>query len=741
MTAVAEIQPTAKRTEKVELAIGGMTCAACAARVQKVLGKAPGVTAAGVNFATARATVQFNPAATGVDQLAAAVQDAGYEATPAALVKNEEAEKAREFQSLRRDFWLASILTLPVLLMAMSHGTIPWLRGPWVNAAQMLLVTPVVIWCGRRFFLGAWAGAKHLTADMNTLIAVGTAAAYLYSVAATLRPAWFVANPAHGAMADVYFEAAGVIIALVLLGRMMEAGARGRTGEAIRRLMGLQARVARVVRHGAEQDVPVEEVGVGDLVIVRPGEKIAVDGEVVEGQSAVEESMLTGESAPVEKGPGDGVFGATVNGVGLLKVRATRVGSETALAQIVKLVQEAQGSKAPIARLADVVSGIFVPVVMAIALITFVAWLLVGGGASAALVAAVSVLIIACPCALGLATPTAVMVGTGRGAQLGVLIKGGEALERLEKVGTLIFDKTGTLTRGKPSVTAIDAESPFTDATLLQLAASVEAGSEHPLGGAIIAQARERGLELLPASDFLAHPGRGVEARVQGRRVLAGNAALLAEISQIKESDASIRVAVDGRYAGSISIADPVKPTAAIALRQLISMNLRVAMLTGDRRAVAQSVARELGINEVMAEVLPSQKAAEVARFKATAPPKSLVAMVGDGINDAPALAAADLGIAMGTGTDVAIAAADVTLIGGDLQGIVTALRLGHATMATIRQNLFWAFLYNLLGIPIAAGLLYPLTHWQLSPMIASAAMSLSSVSVVGNSLRLRRFR
>lgn len=729
---------TTRGVEKIELAIGGMTCAACAARVQKVLGRAEGVKAAGVNFATARATVQFDPAATGVAQLEEAVRDAGYEARPAEAVKDEAGEKARELAALRRDFRVAAVLTLPVVVMAMSHGAIPWLRGAWVNWAELVLVTPVVVWCGRRFFKGAWAGARHLAADMNTLIAVGTGAAYLYSVAATVRPGWFVAHGAHGQMADVYFEAAGVIIALVLLGRMMEAGARGRTGEAIRRLMGLQAKRARVVREGVERDVAVEEVGVGDVVIVRPGEKIAVDGEVVEGKSAVEESMLTGESVPVEKGVGDGVFGATVNGMGLLKVRATRVGSETALAQIVKLVQEAQGSKAPIARLADVVSGIFVPIVMGVAVVTFGVWLLCGAGMGAAVVAGVSVLIIACPCALGLATPTAVMVGTGKGAELGVLIKGGEALERLEKVGVVVLDKTGTVTAGRPAVTGVRVANGFSEGEVLRLAGSVEAGSEHPLAAAVVAEARRRGLGLGSVQGFAAIAGRGVEGVVEGRRVVVGNRGMLREKGIEAEGEGAMLVAVEGVFAGAIEVSDPVKAGSAGAVAALQGMGMEVVLLTGDRREVAEAVGREVGIERVVAEVLPAEKAAEVARLRGAG---KAVAMVGDGINDAPALAAADVGVAMGTGTDVAMAAGDVTVIGGEVGGVVTAVRLSRATMRVIRQNLFWAFVYNVVGIPLAAGVLYPLTGWQLSPMVASAAMSLSSVSVVGNSLRLRGFR
>jgi Cu+-exporting ATPase len=725
--------------EKAELAIGGMTCAACAARVQKVLNRAEGVKAAGVNFATARATVQFDPAATGVEQLAAAVRDAGYEAAPAAAVRDERERQAAEVRGLRRDFWIAAVLTLPVLVMAMSHGAVGWLRGGWTAWVELVLTTPVVVWAGRRFFASAFAAARHGAADMNTLIAVGTGAAFGASVVATVAPGVFGASGMAGmeAGAPVYFEAAAVIITLVLLGRLMEAGARGRTGEAIRRLMGLAPKTARVVRDGAEVEVAVETLAVGDLLVVRPGEKIATDGEVVEGRSAVDESMLTGESVPVEKAGGAAVFGATINGNGLLKVRATRVGSDTALAQIVRLVQEAQGSKAPIARLADVISGIFVPIVLGIALVTFGAWMAAGDGFGHALLAAVSVLIIACPCALGLATPTAVMVGTGRGAELGVLIKGGEALERLERVGTVVLDKTGTVTAGRPAVTGVMAAGGFSEDEVLRLAASAEAASEHPLAAAVVAEARGRRLELSPVGTFVAHPGRGVDATVEGRRVLVGNRTLLAERGVAANVEGAMLLAIDGTFAGAIAVADPVKATSAAAVAELRAMGLGVVLLTGDREIVAKEVAAAVGIERVVAGVLPGEKAAEVGRLRGEA---AAVAMVGDGINDAPALAAADVGIAMGTGTDVAMAAADVTLMSGDLRGVVTAVRLARATLRTIRQNLFWAFVYNVIGIPLAAGALYPLTGWQLSPMIASAAMSLSSVSVVANSLRLRRF-
>jgi Cu+-exporting ATPase len=607
---------------------------------------------------------------------------------------------------------------------------------------------------------------------MNTLIALGTGAAYLFSIVATLFPAAVAGaaggthHPAGPVRAPVYFEAAAVIIALVLLGRMLEARAKARTGDAIRRLIGLQAKVARVLRDGREQEIPVEQVVPGDRVLVRPGERIPVDGIITEGESAVDESMLTGESLPVEKRVGDIVFGATMNRTGAFRFEATKVGQETALQQIIRLVQEAQGSKAPIQRLADAISGVFVPAVLMIAIATFVLWFDVAPAATRlqqALVAAVSVLIIACPCALGLATPTAVMVGTGRGAENGVLIKGGESLERAHRIDTIVLDKTGTITEGRPEVTDVviaDRGSPIADpgiegtdsspeATLLRLAAGVERRSEHPLGEAVVraAQARELELELPEPTRFEATPGHGVAAEVEGKALLLGNPRLMetkgVDISAMQETlnrlategKTPLLVAVDGRLAGVLAVADPVKAHAAEAVAALKRMGLRVLMITGDNRRTAEAVARQVGIEETLAEVLPDRKAEEVRRLQQEG---RIVAMVGDGINDAPALAQADVGIAMSTGTDVAIEASDITLLKGDLRKVVTAIELSRATMRTIRQNLFFAFVYNVLGIPIAAGALYPFTGWMLSPVIASAAMALSSVSVVTNSLRLR---
>ncbi|MDQ3556374.1 MAG: heavy metal translocating P-type ATPase [Gemmatimonadota bacterium] len=818
-----------------------MTCAACARRIETKLSRAPGVRKAGVNFATSRATVEYDPGRTDTRALVGTVENVGYgvagtaradfvvddsarpsgsakpledhlnrvpgvvaatfnlgvmevrvEYLPGAVdvptlrgaieefgyrvrevpggggasgAEDYEAEaRAAEYRDLRRRFWLAALLSLPVLVIAMSHGRIPALDFPGVEWVQLLLTTPVVFYSGAQFYRGAWAAFRHRAADMNTLIAVGTGTAYLYSVAATLAPAFFTRAAAPGSMpgmggmgdagmAPVYFEAAAVIIALILLGRMLESRAKGRTGDAIRRLIGLQAKTARVIRDGAESDVPVEEVVPGDVVAVRPGEKIPVDGSVLDGASAVDESMLTGESLPVEKGPGDEVFGATINRTGAFRFTATKVGKDTALQQIVKLVQDAQGGKAPIARLADVISGIFTPIVICVAIAAFVVWFVVAppeARFTMALMAFVSVLIIACPCALGLATPTAIMVGTGKGAENGVLIKGGESLETAYKLNTIVLDKTGTITRGEPALTDVLPADGTDPDELLHLVASAERGSEHPLGEAIVRGAKERGLELVDASAFAALAGHGIEATVDGRRLLLGNRKLMRDRgvsvdggearaeALAAEGKTPMYAAVDGRFAGTIAVADTIRPESREAISALREMGIEVAMITGDNRRTAEAVAREVGITRVLAEVLPDDKAREVRRLQGE---KKRVGMVGDGINDAPALAQADVGIAIGTGTDVAIEASDITLIRGDLRGVVAAIALSRATIRTVRQNLFWAFVYNVIGIPVAAGVLYPFTGWLLSPIFASAAMSLSSVSVVANSLRLRRFR
>ena len=825
--------------ERIDLPITGMSCAACANRIEKELAAAPGVRRAGVNFASSRATVEYDPARTGVRELMETVKSTGYgvagtaradfvlddSARPSGSSQPLEAHLRRlrgvaavsfnlgtmevrveylpgamdvitlrraieefgyrvellpgaggdaaaedagndarnaEYRELKRKFRVAAVLSVPVLVIAMSHGRIRAFDVAWINWLQLALATPVVLYSGSQFFRGAWAAFRHRAADMNTLIAIGTGAAYAYSVAATVAPDLFRGATGRDPMAGmsgmpaqpvpVYFEAAAVIIALIVLGRMLESRAKGQTTMAIRRLLDLQARTARVVREGQEIDIPVEEVVPGDVVIVRPGEKIPVDGRITDGSSAVDESMLTGESLPVDKTAGDEVFGATMNKTGSFRFEATKVGRDTALQQIVRLVQDAQGSKAPIARLADVISGIFTPVVICIAIATFAVWYVAapdGVRFTMALVNFVAVLIIACPCALGLATPTAIMVGTGKGAEHGILIKGGETLETAHKLQTIVLDKTGTITKGTPALTDVRPANGMEEGALLRMVASAERGSEHPLGEAIVRGARERNLELAAVNGFQAIAGHGIEARVDGRQLLFGNLKLMADrgIALQGAADAAAALAADGktpmyaavdeRFAGLLAVADEIRPESRAAIALLRRRGLEVIMMTGDNRRTAEAVARSVGIERVLAEVLPEDKARQVRGLQQE---KKVVAMVGDGINDAPALAQADVGIAIGTGTDVAIEASDITLIKGDLNGVAMAIELSRATIRTVRQNLFWAFIYNVVGIPIAAGALYPATGWLLSPIIASAAMSLSSVSVVLNSLRLRRF-
>ncbi|MCS6777206.1 MAG: heavy metal translocating P-type ATPase [Chloroherpetonaceae bacterium] len=748
---------------RAELVITGMTCAACARRIERQLSRVPGVRQAGVNYATARATVEYENGVADLPRLIQTIEATGYGAC--ALPGSEEEVVADPEQTairdLRRRFLVAALLSLPVLMIAMSHGRVPWLHFSGVNYLQLVLTTPVVWYGGSPFYRAAWKALRHRAADMNTLIAVGTGAAYLYSLVVTFFPhslAAIAATSGHhagtaGGDVPVYYESAAMILTLVLAGRLMEARARAGTYAAIRRLMDLQVRTARVMRDGQEAEIPVEAVAPGDIVLVRPGEKIPVDGVILDGCSSVDEAMLTGESLPVDKQPGDAVFGGTLNRMGAFRFRATKVGRDTALQQIIRLVQEAQGSRAPIARLADTVSGLFTPLVLALAALTCALWYLLTPGPerlTLALVSSVSVLIIACPCALGLATPTAILVATGRGAELGVLIKGGEVLETAHRVQVMVLDKTGTLTQGRPALTDVFPAAGWTEARLLQLAASAERSSEHPIGEAIVRAAQERDLSLADAANFQATTGHGVEAEVEGHRVRIGNRRMLAghglspeallaqEERCAAEGRTPVYVAVDGQLAGILTVADPVRPEAPAAIRALQRQGIEVIMITGDNPCVAQAVARQLGISRVLAEVLPEGKVAEIRRLQQAG---KIVGMVGDGINDAPALAQADVGIAIGAGTDVALEAADITLIRSDLRDVVVAVALSRATLRIIRQNLVWAFLYNFLSLPVAAGMFYPWTGWLLSPMLASAAMSLSSLSVVANSLRLRHFR
>jgi Cu+-exporting ATPase len=768
---VALVSDNGAREAEVVLPIEGMTCASCVRRVERSLAKVPGVAEANVNFATEQAVVRFNPAEATLPDLREAVTKAGYNvgeiapppemasaapAAAAAPAAPTPAAAALEARDRRRDHEIAELklkwqvsLAVGLAMMALMFLPLPISHQ---NLAPLLLIAATVIqfWAGAEFYRQAWAAARHGATNMNTLVVVGTSAAYLYSAFVTLWPGlaaqWNL--PAH-----LYFESAVLIIALILLGRWLEARAKRSTGEAIRALMGLQARTARVIRDGVEVDIPVEQVVAGDLIRVRPGEKVPVDGVVRNGASQVDESMLTGESLPVSKREGDAVFGATINRTGSFVFQATRVGADTTLAQIVRLVEEAQGSKAPMQRLADAVSARFVPLVLVLAALTFVGWMMWGPEPriSFAIQAAIAVLVIACPCALGLAAPTAIMVGTGKAAENGILVRGGEALEQARKITAIVLDKTGTITRGKPAVAEIVAVG-LSEDEVLRLAGALEVSSEHPLGEAIVVAARERGGELPAVTGFSSITGKGIEGQVSGHDVLVGNRALLMErgidtdavltaADRMAASGATpVYVGIDGKAAGVIAVADTVKPESREAIAQLRALGLDVWMLTGDNRATADAIAQQVGIpaDRVLAEVLPGDKAAKVRELQAQG---QTVAMVGDGINDAPALAQADLGIAMGAGTDVAMAASDITLIGGDLRQIVTGIALSRRTVNTIRQGLFWAFAYNVALIPLAMGVFYPFTGILLSPMIAAGAMALSSVSVVANALRLRSFK
>lgn len=763
----AILPPKDDALETSELNVQGMTCAACVRRVERALEKTPGVAGASVNFPLHRASVSFNSAETSLEALISAIEEAGYEAFPLApavspdsaepledpaerIAKEEEAEQ----RALRRDLLITGILTVPLLVVAMSHGAIhPATEGPYGRFLQLALATPVILGPGSRFFRLAWAALRHRTADMNTLIALGTGAAWLYSTVAVLAPGLFP-NLEPGVLPHVYFEAAAAIIFFVLLGKLLETRARKRLADAVKALVALQPKTARKLIGDSETDVPIESLVSGDLVLVRPGERIPTDAEVVRGVSAVDESMLTGESMPIDKVEGLPVYGGTLNQSGSLTLRVTTTGKGTMLSRIIEAVEQAQGSKAPIARIADVVSGIFVPVVVGIAIIAFVAWMIVDPttmGFATAIERFVAVLVIACPCALGLATPAAVAVGTGRGAELGILVKGGAVLETASRVDTVLLDKTGTLTEGKPRLTDAVAAEGFDEMELLRLVASVERESEHPVARAMIDGYLERASEpsMSAVSDFRMEVGYGVEGKVSGQRVRIGNAGWLhkdgidtAPLEKVADDLASLGrtpsfVGIDGKLAGLLAVADRPTPEARQALKELHEMGISVAMVTGDRERTARAIAKELGIESVFAEVRPEDKARIVAEHREKG---AIVAMVGDGINDAPALAGAHVGIAIGTGTDIAIAAADIALLQGGIGKLPTSLKLARGTLRNIRQNLFWAFIYNIVGLPIAAGLFYPFTGWLLSPVFASAAMSLSSVSVLGNSLRLRAF-
>jgi len=739
--------------QTIELAITGMTCANCAATVTRALRKVDGVLDASVNFANERATVTVVPG-TPREALAAAVEKAGYGVVTAEtedeLIDAEQAAREADIRHQMRRLAIGALFTIPLFLLTMTRdlGLLGmWAHELWFNGLLMALATPVQFYVGWDYYTGSYKALRNRTANMDVLVALGTSVAYFYSVAVMLG-----VLPGH-----VYFETAAVIIVLIVLGKLLEARAKGRASEAIKRLMGLQAKSARVERDGVELDIPVEQVRVGDIVIVRPGEKVPVDGVILEGYSAFDESMITGESLSVDKQPGDTVIGATLNKQGLVKFKATQVGRETALAQIIRLVEQAQGSKAPIQKLVDRVSSVFVPAVIVVALAAFAVWMLATGDSTAATVRLITILVIACPCAMGLATPTAIMVGMGKGAENGVLFKNSEALERAHKLTAIVLDKTGTLTRGEPSVTDLAvSESAISDeARLLALAASAERGSEHPLGAAIVRAAQERGIALSAPHDFEAITGQGIRATVDGQTVLVGNLALMvsngvhlnglepeAERLQ-REAKTAMWLAVDGQASAIIAVADTIKDGSIEAVRRLHELGLTVVMMTGDNQATAHAIAAEVGIDRVFAEVKPGDKAAYIQQLQDEG---YFVGMVGDGINDAPALAQADVGFAIGTGTDVAMEASDVTLISGDLRGIPRAIALSKSTMRTIKENLFWAFGYNTVLIPVAAGALAPF-NWapsflqQLSPILAAGAMAFSSVSVVTNSLRLRRVK
>ena len=750
----------APAAETARIGIEGMHCASCVARIEKELSGVPGVRDASVNLTSEQATVVYEPHATSVAQLERAVQRAGYKPRKAAAgedpLERQERDRQREYRTLMHKFIFAAVISVPVLVLSYPDliGLDRWSflkTGSdslwWVWRGLGVVTLPVLVWAGSQFYTGAWQALRHRSANMHVLIAVGITAAWLYSTVAVAAPSIFP----KASLAKEYYDVSAVVVALVTLGMALEVKAKGRSSEAIRKLVGLQAKTARVIRDGQELDVPVEEVVVGDVVAVRPGEKVPVDGVITEGESSIDEGMVTGESLPVDKQPGDEVIGATINKTGAFRFRATKVGADTALASIVRMVGDAQATKLPIQRVVDQVAGIFAPAVMIVAIAAFIVWFNLGPTPvlAYAVIVAVTVLIIACPCALGLATPTSLTVGMGKGAEQGVLFRGGDALQAARQLQVVVLDKTGTITHGKPALTDVATAQGFDEQTILSLAAAVERDSEHPLAQAIVEGAAARGMQAPKPERFQAVPGHGVDAQVDGRAVLLGNRKLMADrgidVGELEErahqfageGKTPMYLARDGRAAGLVAVADTIKPDSVAAIERLRRFGLQVAMITGDNERTAQAIARQVGVDRVLAEVLPQDKAHEVHKLQLEG---HKVGMVGDGINDAPALTQADVGFAIGTGTDVAIEASDVTLVGGSLQSVATAVEISQATMRNVKQNLLGAFVYNSAGLPIAAGILYPLFSVLLSPLIAAAAMAFSSFTVVSNANRLRRW-